>query len=237
MVANHPEYPQHIAIIMDGNGRWASKRFLPKKAGHKAGADALDKLSHYASNIGLAHLTVYAFSTENWKRSQQEVEDIMDLLHNYLKTYRKNAEEENVKIHVIGNLGPLKSSLIEEIKDLEHATAHKTGMTLHIAFNYGGRDEIMRGISSIIQQVKDGVFQEEQWGEQLFAQQLDTAGCPDPDLVIRTSGEQRISNFLLWQAAYSEFYFSSKLWPDFKPEDLDEAVAEFQNRKRRFGGR
>ena len=229
--------PKHIAIIMDGNGRWAKKRMLPRKAGHKAGATALENLSDYANALGVKHMTVYAFSTENWKRSEEEVEASMDLLRAYLQTYIDKAGRDNMRIDVIGDRQRLAPDIQEKIRRLETITKDQTGLFLHIALNYGGRDEILRAVKKIAQQVKNGDLAPIEIEEETISNVLDTAHVPDPDLLIRTSGEERISNFMLWQLAYSEFYFTDKLWPDFKNEDLDEAILQFQMRDRRFGGR
>jgi len=229
--------PKHIAIIMDGNGRWAAQRGLVKKAGHKAGADTLEKISRSAMNIGVKHLTVYAFSTENWKRSEEEVNGIMDLLRSYLKEHIKRAQKDNVKVDVIGDKTRLDEDIQQQIEHLEEITKHKTGLNLHIALNYGGRDEIVRGIKKLTSDVKNGIIEIENIDEKLFPSYLDTKEIPDPELLIRTSGEERISNFLLWQIAYSEMSFSDKLWPDYEEEDLIEAIYSYQNRERRFGGR
>ncbi len=229
--------PKHIAIIMDGNGRWASKRALPKKAGHKAGAQTLEKISQAAIDLGVQHLTVYAFSTENWKRSEQEIKGIMDLLREYLKNYIEQAKKDNVRVHIIGDISPLDMDIQKRILELEELTKQKTGMNLHIALNYGGRDELLRAIRKISRAVAEGKYQAEEIGEKELEQYLDTANVPDPELLIRTSGEERISNFLLWQIAYSEFCFTEKLWPDFTENDLKQAIYQYQNRERRFGGR
>ncbi len=229
--------PKHIAIIMDGNGRWASKRFLAKKAGHKAGAQTLEKISQAAMDLGVKHLTVYAFSTENWKRSPEEVKDIMDLLRSYLKDYIGRAKKDNVKVDIIGDISRLDKDLQEKITELEELTKHKEQMALHIALNYGGRDELKRAVAKIGKEIAQGKLSYELITEDTIASHLDTAGVPDPDLLIRTSGEERISNFLLWQLAYSEFTFTDKLWPDFTEEDLKSAILEYQMRDRRFGGR
>ncbi len=229
--------PKHIAIIMDGNGRWAKKRNLMKKAGHKAGADALEKVTTAAMDIGVEHLTVYAFSTENWKRSDEEVNGIMDLLRQYLKENIRTAKVKNCKVDIIGEKSRLDIDIQKQIEELEKITKNKTGLNLHIALNYGGRDEIIRAVKKILHDSKNGNVQEETITEDNFSQYLDTGDIPDPELMIRTSGEERISNFLLWQLAYSEFVFSDKLWPDFTPEDLKQAIFDYQNRNRRFGGR
>ncbi len=229
--------PQHIAIIMDGNGRWAKKRGLPRKAGHKAGADALQTVTEGAMELGIKHLTVYAFSTENWKRSDEEVEGIMDLLRKYLKENIKTAKARNVKVNIIGEKSRLAEDIQQQIAKLEEITKDKTGLQLHIALNYGGRDELVRAMRKMAQAVKEGTLQVEDIQEDMVQQYLDTKDVPDPELLIRTSGEERISNFLLWQLAYSEFSFSPKLWPDYTVNDLKEAIYAYQNRDRRFGGR
>lgn len=229
--------PRHVAIIMDGNGRWASKRFLPTKAGHKAGAETLEKISNYAAALGIKHLTVYAFSTENWKRSEEEVKGIMDLLRNYLKTYINKAKKDQIKVDVIGDIRRLDLDIQQKIENLEQITANKTGMCLHIALNYGGRDELVRTAKKLMKEAKIGHITEDDLTETVFASYLDTAGIPDPEILIRTSGELRVSNFLLWQIAYSEMIISDRLWPDFSEGDLKQAIFQFQNRDRRFGGR
>ena len=229
--------PKHIAIIMDGNGRWAAKRALPKKAGHRAGAKTLENISQAAIDLGIEHLTVYALSTENWKRSEEEVKGIMDLLREYLKTYIDRAKKDNVRVHIIGDITRLDKDIQQQIVELEGLTKDKTGMNLHIALNYGGRDELLRAIRKVSQDVVKGKYKAEEIGEKELEQYLDTKEIPDPELLIRTSGEERISNFLLWQIAYSELSFSEKLWPDFTEYDLQQAIYQYQNRERRFGGR
>lgn len=229
--------PKHIAIIMDGNGRWAKARFLPRKAGHKAGAEALERIMDDCKELGVKHLTVYAFSTENWKRSQEEIDGIMDLLRQYLNTYFTKALKDDVRLDVIGDISRLDEDIQKRILELEEQTKEKDGFCVHIALNYGGRDELRRAIRSIAQQSADGTLKPEDITEDMIASYLDTAGTPDPELVIRTSGEERISNFLLWQIAYSEFYFTDALWPDFDRKALEEAIYYYQNRERRFGGR
>ena len=229
--------PKHIAFIMDGNGRWAAKRALPKKAGHRAGAKTLENISQAAIDLGIEHLTVYAFSTENWKRSEEEVKGIMDLLREYLKTYIDRAKKDNVRVHIIGDITRLDKDIQQQIVELEGLTKDKTGMNLHIALNYGGRDELLRAIRKVSQDVVKGKYKAEEIGEKELEQYLDTKEIPDPELLIRTSGEERISNFLLWQIAYSELSFSEKLWPDFTEYDLQQAIYQYQNRERRFGGR
>lgn len=237
MAKQEKAMPHHVAIIMDGNGRWAAKRMLPRKMGHKAGAEALERIIEAARQLGLEHLTVYAFSTENWKRSVEEVGAIMDLLRLYLKNYLQKFAKDNVRMHVIGDISRLDADIQEQIRNIEEMSKEKDGMTVHIALNYGGRDELRRGVIALARQVQDGVLEPEEITEDIISQSLDTAGVPDPELMIRTSGEERISNFLLWQLAYSEFYFTDKLWPDFTEEDLKDAIDQYCGRERRFGGR
>lgn len=229
--------PKHIAIIMDGNGRWAKKRILPKKMGHRAGADALKKIIEKLQNTGIEHLTVYAFSTENWKRSKEEVDDLMLLLKEYIGTYIKENDKSNVKIDIIGDLSALTEDLRNDILKLEEISSKKTGINLHIAINYGGRDEIIRAMKKMYKDISCGKVLIDNISEVQFSQYLDTKEYKDPELIIRTSGELRLSNFLTWQSAYSEFYFTDKLWPDFTYEDLQEALKVYQSRERRFGGR
>ena len=234
---NPEKMPRHIAIIMDGNGRWATKRALPRKAGHKAGAEALEKIIYAAKKMGLEHLTVYAFSTENWKRSEEEVGAIMDLLRMYLKNYFKKFLNDNVRMDVIGDINRLDQDIQDAILEIEEISKGKTGLSVHIALNYGGRDELRRAVTKVAEAVKAGECLPEDITEETITNALDTAGTPDPELVIRTSGEERISNFLLWQIAYAEFYFSEVLWPDFDKKELEKAIYYYQNRERRFGGR
>ena len=229
--------PVHIAIIMDGNGRWAKKRFLPRKFGHKAGADTLENITKAADKLGVKHLTVYAFSTENWKRTEEEVKGIMDLLRSYLDRYIAKADKENIKIDIIGEKSRLDADIQEKIKKIESLSADKPGLNLHIALNYGGRDDILRGVQKIAKKVEAGELKADDITEEMISESLDTGFYPDPELVIRTSGEERISNFLLWQIAYSEFVFNKNLWPDYTEEDLYEDICYYQNRDRRFGGR
>ena len=229
--------PKHIAIIMDGNGRWAKKRLLPKKMGHKAGADALKKIIEKAQQTKIEHITVYAFSTENWKRDKQEVDDLMELLKNYIGQYIKDNEKSNIKIDTIGDLSVLNEDLQKDIAHLKEISKNKTGLTLHIALNYGGRDEIVRAIKNISKNVQLNNLKIDDITESLVSSYLDTKEYSDPELIIRTSGEIRTSNFLIWQSAYSEFYFSDKLWPDFTFDDLEQAILSYQKRERRFGGR
>ena len=234
---NPEKMPKHIAIIMDGNGRWATKRSLPRKAGHKAGAEALEKIIYAAKELGLEHLTVYAFSTENWKRSEEEVGAIMDILRFYLKNYFKKFVKDDIRMHVIGDKTRLDQDIQDAIEEIEALSKEKKGMTVHIALNYGGRDELRRAVGKIALEVAEGRLAAADVTEDVITNALDTAGTPDPELMIRTSGEERISNFLLWQIAYSEFYFSDMLWPDFDKKELEKAIYYYQNRERRFGGR
>ena len=229
--------PRHIAIIMDGNGRWAKKRFMPRSFGHRAGAQTLNKLLKEADKIGIEHITVYAFSTENWVRSDDEVNTLMNLLKEYIEDYIKDNSKSNIKIDAIGDLSRLDEDLQNKIKKLEKISSHKKGLNLHIGLNYGGRDEIVRAAKKIFEDIEKGNILKNDINENLFSSYLDTKNIPDPELVIRTSGEQRLSNFLPWQSVYSEFYFTDKLWPDFDIKELAKAVEQFKNRERRFGGR
>ena len=224
--------PRHIAIIMDGNGRWAKKRGLPRTAGHGAGASTFKTIARHGNKIGLEFMTVYAFSTENWKRPPEEVGNIMGILRDYLRD-AKNFKDENIKVKFIGDLSRLEPDILELIKDAEEASADATGMHLNIALNYGGRDEIVNAVKKII---ADEKISADDVTEDLISNNLYTAGQPDPDFIIRPSGEYRLSNYLIWQSAYAEFWFSDILWPDFKPKHLDKAIADFRNRNRRFGG-
>ena len=229
--------PEHIAIIMDGNRRWAKQRGLEASLGHKEGAENLKRIAKFANSIGIKYMTVYAFSTENWKRTEKEVSAIMKLLKFYLKDFLTSANNDNIKINVIGTDFKLNNEIKEEILKVEEKTLKDTGMTLNIAFNYGGRDEIVNATKKIAEKVKENEMSIEEITEKTIADNIYTAGQPDPDLVIRTSGEQRISNFLLWQIAYSEFVFSNKYWPEFSNEDLLVTIKEYQHRTRKFGGK
>lgn len=231
------DMPKHIAIIMDGNRRWARERNLNYKLGHKQGADTLEKIAKYANKIGIKSLTVYAFSTENWKRSEEEVGALMILLRNYLDRFSKNCDVDNIKINILGNIDALDEKLNKSIKDTIEKTKNNTGVTLNIALNYGGRDEITRATIEIAKEVKEGKLKLEEINEKLISNYLYTKNQPELDLVIRTGGEIRLSNFLPWQSVYSEFLFIKKYWPDFSEEDLDSAIQEFKNRKRNFGGK
>lgn len=229
--------PKHIAIIMDGNRRWAVEHGLDKKQGHKEGAKVLEKIVRYANKIGLGYITVYAFSTENWKRAEDEVKSLMLLLQNYLDDYGKRADTENIKVKIIGDITRLSQGMQKSIIKCMERTKDNTGVTFNIAINYGGRDEIVKAVKNIATQVKEGHISIDDINQELVSDNLYTKGQPDPDLLIRTSGELRISNFLPWQIAYSEFLFIDKHWPDFTEEDLDEAIEVYQKRNRKFGGK
>ncbi len=223
--------PQHIAIIMDGNGRWAKKRGLPRSAGHVAGAKTFKNIARYCNKIGLKYLTVYAFSTENWKRPQDEVNGIMNLLRDYLKD-AENFKDENIRVRFIGDRTPLADDIKQLMEKNERDSQNATGLTLYIAINYGGRDEIVKAVQKIV----DSGVKAEDINEELISQSLYTHDCPDPDFIIRPSGEYRLSNYLIWQSAYSEFWYSDILWPDFSEKDLEKAIGDFLKRNRRFGG-
>ncbi len=228
--------PRHLGIIMDGNGRWAKKRGLPRSMGHRAGAANFKKIIRYCSSIGIECLTMYAFSTENWKRPPEEVGALMVLFKQYLKDALREFLKENVQVRFIGDFSVFDESLRKLIRKNEELGRTKTGMILNIAMNYGGRAEIVRAAQSLARQVQTGQLAPEDITEERMAQEMDTAGQPDVDLVIRPSGEYRISNFLLWQSAYAEYIVMDILWPDFTPENLDWALEEYANRNRRFGG-
>lgn len=228
--------PQHIAIIMDGNGRWAKKRGLPRTAGHSAGAESFRKIANYCRTLGVKYLTVYAFSTENWKRSETEVSSIMRLLGNYLKEALRDMEKNHVRFCFFGDLSRLSPKLQKLCMDAQERSAEYHEVQVNFCLNYGGRDEIIRAIRAYAQDVADGKKLAADLDETVFSEYLDSAGVPDPELVIRPSGEMRLSNFLPWQTVYSEFVFMDVLWPDFGPDDLDAAIAEFRRRNRRFGG-
>jgi len=230
-------FPQHISIIMDGNRRWARERKLPVKLGHKSGADNLEKITKYANKIGVKYLTVYAFSTENWNRSEEEVNALMVLLKTYIDDFSKRADLENIKINVIGDLERLSEDLQKSIENCTKRTINNTGLVLNIAFNYGGRAEIIKATKEIAEEVKNGKISIEEITEEIIDNHLYTAGMPEPDLMIRTSGEIRTSGFLLWQMSYTEFVFVEKYWPEFSEKDLDLAIEEYRRRNRKFGGK
>lgn len=227
--------PRHIAIIMDGNGRWAKKRGLPRTAGHSAGAEAFRRIANYCRTLGVEYLTVYAFSTENWKRSQEEVGGIMLLLRRYLEEAISDMEKNRVRFRFFGDLTRLSPQLQKLCSDAENRSK-EYDVQVNFCLNYGGRDEIVRGAKDFAADVQAGLRQPEELTEALFGTYLYSKDVPDPELIIRPSGEMRTSNFLLWQSAYSEYVFMDVLWPDFGPEDLDKAIAEYHKRNRRFGG-
>ncbi len=227
--------PKHVAIIMDGNRRWAKKVGKTTPQGHKEGAETLKRLSKFANKLGIKYMTVYAFSTENWKRAEEEVGAIMKLLKFYILDFFKS-NNENIKVRVIGKTQDLPNDIYTEIKSVEEKTKNNTGMVLNIAFNYGGRDEIVTATKNIAKQVLEGTLKIEDITEDTISNNLYTANQPDPDLLIRTSGEERISNFLPWQISYSEFIFTDKFWPEYSDEDFIETIAKYQQRNRRFGG-
>ena len=224
--------PEHIAIIMDGNGRWAKKRGLPRSAGHAAGAETFRNIANYAKSIGLKYLTVYAFSTENWKRSEEEVSAIMELLERYLREAIADMDRNRVRFCFFGDLSRLSPELQEEARIAVERSAKYAGVQVNFCLNYGGRDEILMAARQFAADCRDGKAKPEKFGNLLYS-----AGVPDPDLIIRPSGELRISNFLLWQSAYAEYYFTDVLWPDFDAAELDRAIAAYHKRSRRFGGR
>lgn len=230
------ELPKHVGIIMDGNGRWAKKRGLPRSAGHKAGANNFRTITRYCSDIGIKYLTVYAFSTENWKRPSDEVSALMSLFKSYLNEALTDFKDDSIVVKFIGDKTGFNSELQELIRENEEESANRDGMVLNIAMNYGSRAEITMAVKKIAEKVKSGELSVEDITEQIVSDNLYTAFQPDPDLVIRPSGEYRISNFLLWQSAYTEYVIMDKLWPDFTKEDMNRALLEFANRNRRYGG-
>ena len=235
MEFNKEDMPKHIAIIMDGNRRWAKAQGKPASFGHKEGAKTLEKIVRYANKIGLQYITVYAFSTENWKRTEDEVKALMMLLQSYLDEYSKRADTENIRVKILGDITALSSGMQKSINKCMERTKDNTGVTFNIALNYGGRDEIIKAVKEIASEVKNEKIKIEDITEQKISDYLYTKGQPDPDLLIRTSGELRLSNFLPWQLVYTEFLFVNKNWPDFEEEDLDKAILEYQKRTRKFG--
>ena len=227
--------PKHVAIIMDGNGRWAKEKGLSRNEGHKKGTNVVKKITQYAEDLGIQYVTLYAFSTENWKRPKDEVDGLMNLLRQYLKQHIKEAKRKNACFHVIGDRHGLPDDIQKQISQLELLTKAKTGICINIAINYGGRDELIRANRKMFEAIQRDGLTVENITEEYFEQFLDTSGIPDPDLMIRTSGEMRTSNYLPWQLAYSEFYFSESLWPDFTVKEFEQALVEYSNRKRRFG--
>jgi len=230
------DIPAHVAIIMDGNGRWARKRFLPKIAGHRRGADTVDRITEAAREIDVKVLTLYSFSTENWKRPKEEVEGLFKLLEEYLEKKEEKLNKNGIRLSVIGKIDGLPSSTQEMLAKVMKSTGDNKGMVLNLALNYGSRSEMINAVRLISKAVKNGTIAEGDIDENLFSSYLYTKGLPDPDLLIRTSGEYRISNFLLWQISYSEIYITKKLWPDFTKNDFGKAIEEYQKRERRFGG-
>ena len=228
--------PQHIAIILDGNGRWAKSKGMPRNYGHAQGSKNVERICEEAWRMGIKYLTVYAFSTENWNRPDSEVSALMTLLRNYMKTCLKTAAKNDMKIRVIGDIQPLDDDIKNRISELESATVNNGGLNFTIALNYGSRDELTRAARKMARDCADGKLEADDIDESVFESYLDTHGIPDPDLMIRTSGEQRLSNYLLWQLAYSEFYFTDVPWPGFTKEELVKAIEEYNHRHRRFGG-
>ncbi len=229
--------PKHVAIILDGNGRYAKKRLLPRQVGHKKGADNLKIIAEYANDLGLEFMTVYAFSTENWKREKEEVDYLMKLLEDYLDSFMRDFKDTNIIIDTIGDLTGLSDRLNKKIAEVKEETKNNTGLHFTIAINYGSRDEIKRAVKTIASDILEHKINVDNIDEELISSYLDTKHLPNPDLLIRTSNELRISNFLMWQLSYSELYFSEKLWPEFTTTDFDNALQDFANRERRFGGR
>ena len=228
--------PHHVAVIMDGNGRWAKAKGLPRKMGHVQGGKNVEDLLYVCDDLGIKYFTVYAFSTENWKRSEDEVAALMTLLRSYLSSGFKKAAKNNVRIRIIGDRTRLAPDIQKLIEDLEEDSKNNTGLQFQIAINYGGRDEIVRMMRKTAEDVKSGKVNPEDINEEFISNNLDTKDIPDPDFMIRTSGEQRLSNYLLWQLAYAEFYFTPVAWPEFTPEELKKAIEEYDKRNRRFGG-
>lgn len=228
--------PEHVAIILDGNGRWAKNKHMPRTYGHTVGSKVVERTVEDASDIGIKYLTVYVFSTENWKRSQDEVSMLFSLIERYLRSLIKKSKKNNVRCRIIGRRDNMSSSMLQVIEKLEEETKDNTGLTFTLAINYGGRDEITRAVQGIAQDVKDGKLNAEDITESTISDYLDTSGMPDPDLLIRTGGDERLSNYLPWQLTYTEFYFTPVLWPAFTKNDLIDAVIKYNGRDRRFGG-
>ncbi len=227
--------PQHVAIILDGNGRWAKAKGMPRNYGHVQGAKTVEDMCEIAYNLGIKYLTVYAFSTENWSRPSNEVDALMTLLRNYMKTCLKRSKKNNMSVRVIGDKSRLAPDIQDSIRELEEASRDYTGLHFQVAINYGSQDEMLRAMNHLYEDMDNGVIAKQQITKELFESYLDTAGIPCPDLLIRTSGEQRLSNFLLWQLAYAEFYFTDIHWPDFSKEELLKAIESYTKRDRRFG--
>lgn len=227
--------PRHVAIILDGNGRWAKSKRMPRNFGHSQGSKTVEKICEEAHKMGIEYLTVYAFSTENWKRPAEEVDALMKLLNTYLDTSIKTSAKNNMRVRVLGDKGKLSLDMQNRIEKLEEASKNNTGLNFQVALNYGSRDEIIRAVKSLYKDIEKNITNIDDIDDKLFETYLDTKDIPDPDLLIRTSGEQRLSNFLLWQLAYTEFYFTDVLWPDFTKEDLQKAVEFYNCRTRKFG--
>ncbi|MDD7334249.1 MAG: isoprenyl transferase [Lachnospiraceae bacterium] len=228
--------PEHVAIILDGNGRWAKSKGMPRNYGHTMGARNVETVCQAAEELGIKYLTLYAFSTENWNRPQTEVDALMKLLESYLKNCVKTADKNHMRVRIIGEISRLSETFQEKIRQLEESSAKNTGLNLTIAINYGSRDEMLRAMKHMFADCASGKLNAQAIDEACFSSYLDTRDIPDPDLLIRTSGEQRLSNYLLWQLAYSEFYFTDVPWPDFHKKELEEAIAAYNKRERRFGG-
>ncbi len=229
--------PQHVAIILDGNGRWAKSKGLPRNMGHVQGAKNVEVICEAAYNMGIKYVTMYAFSTENWNRPDDEVAALMKLLRSYMKTCRNLSKKNNMRVRVIGDKTRLDQDLQDAIADLEDFSKDMTGLNFQVALNYGSRDEMVRAVNALVADVRSGAIgPDEMITDKMFEKYLDTADIPDPDLLIRTSGEQRLSNYLLWQMAYTEFYFTNVFWPDFSPDDLKDAIYAYNKRDRRYGG-
>ena len=228
--------PRHVAIIMDGNGRWAKKRGLPRTAGHKVGAETFRKIARHCKKLGIEYLTVYAFSTENWKRPREEVETIMGLLKNYMAEAIESMEEEKIKLKFFGDMSALSPELQELVRKTDEMSSRIDGFQANVCLNYGGRDEILQAARAFAKECAEGKADPDSLTAEQFGSYLYSAGVPDPELIIRPSGELRLSNFLLWQCAYAEFYYCDTLWPDFSEEDLEKAIVDYQKRDRRFGG-
>ena len=226
--------PQHVAIILDGNGRWAKAKGMPRNYGHAQGSKNVEKICEEAWRMGIKYLTVYAFSTENWNRPKEEVNALMKLLRNYMKTCLKTAAKNDMKVRVIGDITKLDEDIQKRILELEEATKNNGGLNFQIAINYGSRDEITRAVRTLAEDVKEGKLMPEEVNEACIERYLDTHDIPDPDLLIRTSGEQRLSNYLLWQLAYTEFYFTDVPWPDFSKQELEKAIEQYNRRDRRY---
>ncbi|QOX62555.1 isoprenyl transferase [Anoxybacterium hadale] len=229
--------PAHVAVIMDGNGRWAQGKNLPRMAGHNAGMLALKEIVKASSSLGLKHLTVYAFSTENWKRSVEEVSGIFKLIIIYIEKELRELHENNVRVNILGDYEQLPKDAVKSLERSLETTRNNSGLQFNIALNYGGRDEILRSVKKLAAQIENGTLKAEEITEDKISENLYTAGIPDPDIILRTSGEIRLSNYLLWQCAYSEFVFTDVLWPDFNRNEFEKAIEIYQSRKRRFGGR